>query len=63
MKPINYQDIEDRANHLYAVASLKRQGRDIRYVAPEDIPTIASEQVKCFFRALIENLNSQQNNP
>lgn len=59
--PINYQVVEDRANALYVVAKLKAAGRlsSLPYLAPEQIPQIASEQVKCFFRALIDELNSQ----
>lgn len=56
---LNYDKLLNKANILYGIAAIKRQCRDPFYVAPEEFPEIASEQVKCFFRALVEELNSQ----
>jgi hypothetical protein len=55
---LNYRDILAIANAKYGIRSLRRQKRDPRYVAPEDIPRIESEQVKCMLEALVEAINN-----
>jgi hypothetical protein len=56
---LDYNKVEADANSLYGAAALKRAGLEPRYVAPETVPTIESQQVKCFFRALIDEINRQ----
>ena len=48
------------ANAKYGVAKLKKAGyTDLSYVAPEMIPKIASDQVRCMLEALVEEINRQ----
>ena len=55
---LDYHSILKKANAEYGVKALQRQGRDPRYVAPEEVPEIQSEQVKCMLKALVEAINS-----
>jgi hypothetical protein len=55
---LDYYSILKKANAEYGVKALQRQRRDPRYVAPEDVPQIQSEQVKCVLEALVEAINS-----
>lgn len=59
---INYKYVEDLANAAYAKIKLARSGLDYNYTAPEAMPKIESEQVKCFMRALISEINLQSHN-
>jgi hypothetical protein len=57
---LNYEEILDKANARYATAWSKRSGIDISYMAPEQLPKIESEQVKCVLRALVEASNDNR---
>lgn len=60
---LNYDEIIKAADTYYAEAALKRMGiskEDTAYMAPEQLPRIQSEQLKCFARALIEAINGPQ---
>jgi hypothetical protein len=57
---IDFETVWADANARYATKKLKAAGyTDIRYVAPELIPQIQSEQVKCMLEALISEVNRQ----
>lgn len=59
---LNFDKIWAAANARYAAAKLEKAGYDntsIMYMAPEMIPQIASDQVKCMLEALIEEINHQ----
>lgn len=56
---LNFDAILKRANTLYAVEKTKHLPKErIMELAPEQLPTIQSDQVKCIVRALVEALNS-----
>ena len=55
---LSYEEILNKANARYAAAWAKRNSADIRYRAPEQLPKIESEQVKCVLRALVEAVNA-----
>lgn len=57
---INFETVWADANARYATKKLKAAGyTEIRHLAPEQIPQIASEQVKCMLEALVAEINTQ----
>ncbi len=63
MKSLDINTILDRADVLYASEKLKHlPASDIRYLAPEQLPRIQSDQVKALAAALVEALNQQTGN-
>lgn len=57
---IDFETVWADANARYATKKLKAAGyTDVRYLAPEMIPRIQSEQVKCMLEALIAEVNRQ----
>lgn len=60
MKKLNYTEILERANMLYAAEKTKHiPESDLRYWPPERFPKIESNQVKCMLKAIIEAINSE----
>ncbi len=51
---IDFDTVLKKANALYAA---KKLGGNLGYCAPENMPRILSNQVKCALRALIMELN------
>jgi hypothetical protein len=59
---LNTEEILKHANLLYASKKLKMMGKipnDIRYMAPEQIPSIQSDQVIAILEALVQSINEQ----
>ena len=60
---LDFEKIWRAANARYGSAKLQKAGynnESAAYIAPEMIPRIASDQVKCMLEALVEEINSQQ---
>ncbi len=49
-----------RANIRYATLKAKKHSRDLCYVAPEELPTISSDQVKALAFAVAQELEAMQ---
>lgn len=57
---LNAEEILEKANSLYAAAKLQKAGvpeSEVRYMAPELLPQIESEQVKSVLIVLVDELN------
>ena len=60
---LEYNKILEKANHLYADTKLKQMqisDDSVKYLAPEQIPQIQSDQVKMVLKALIDEINARQ---
>ena len=56
MKLIDVNDVLERANKKYVRAKIDK-GMDLRYTAPEMMPSIQSDQAKAIAEALVEEVN------
>ncbi len=56
MKLISTDEVIEKANVKYAQAKMDK-GVDLRYMAPEAMPKIQSDQVKAIAEALVEEVN------
>jgi len=57
---LDAKKILERANVLYACKKLRKKETDLGYVAPEALPKIQTDGVKCVLEALVEALNAQR---
>lgn len=56
---LDVEEIIHEADILYAEAKLVGSGVDVRYMAPEQLPRIVSDQVKAMGRAIINAINRE----
>jgi hypothetical protein len=58
---LNYESILKRANELYCQEKTKHMNPEEKAVwASRGYPTIASDQVKCAIKAIVEALNKER---
>jgi hypothetical protein len=61
---LDKEKIWQNANAIYGHKKLIQMGRkpeDFKYLAPEQIPTIASNQVRAIMEAIVDEINEQNN--
>ncbi len=62
---LDFNTVMAKANAYYAEAKLRQSGvsvSDAVYIAPEELPSIGSDQVKAVLKALIEEINKEERN-
>ncbi len=57
---LNYEEILARTNELYSKEKTKNfPPKDLLYWAPEMLPKVESDSVKCMLKALVEAINAR----
>jgi hypothetical protein len=63
---LDKEKIWQNANVIYGHKKLIQMGRkpeDFKYLAPEQIPTIVSNQVRAIMEAIVDEINDKGMNP